>query len=248
MAAPNSMEMNRTGGSTSFLDKHSNLFVKQTRKGCFQEMLGCEANTEFLISTMENTSNFLYYAIEDTSCCIRFFCPALRPFTITVSDGGAPGGSPLTYNERFFRCPAGNCKCCCYQEIQVRDGANAPVGAIVEDMWFCVPMFKVNDASGNHQYNLHQPTCCGGMCVDCCAEGCCNCRIPFYVFEPGKQATGEQCGSITKIWSGLGTELFTDADKFEMHFPPGADSNTKATLLGGTFLLNQLLFRIDLND
>lgn len=45
------------------LEPHSGLFFKQTRKGCFQECLGCEAQTEFNIATMENkevqTSPFL---------------------------------------------------------------------------------------------------------------------------------------------------------------------------------------------
>ena len=38
----------------TFIDKHTNLFIKQTRKGCYQEMLGCEAQTEFKIATMED--------------------------------------------------------------------------------------------------------------------------------------------------------------------------------------------------
>ena len=56
------------------------------------------------------------------------------------------------------------------------------------------------------------------MCVNCCAEGCCNCRIPFYIFPQSdtKGTKDTNVGFITKIWSGLGTELFTDADKFEV--------------------------------
>ena len=57
----------------------------------------------------------------------------------------------------------------------------------------------------------------GGMCVNICAEGLCNCRIPFYIFPPDAGSTKEEkIGNITKIWAGLGTEVFTDADKFEV--------------------------------
>lgn len=61
------------------------------------------------------------------------------------------------------------------------------------------------------------PTCLGGMVVNVCAEGLCNCRIPFYVFPPtGGTSKDEKIGFVTKIWAGLGTELFTDAAKFEV--------------------------------
>jgi len=57
----------------------------------------------------------------------------------------------------------------------------------------------------------------GGMCVNICAEGLCNCRIPFYIFPPDAGSTKEEkIGNITKIWAGLGTEVFSDADKFEV--------------------------------
>ena len=72
-----------------------------------------------------------------------------------------------------------------------------------------------------------------------CYTGCCSCRIPFHVYEPGK---GQEVGSIVKVWGGLGSEVFTDADRFEVKFPAGADGSTKARLLGMTFMLNQLFF------
>jgi hypothetical protein len=56
------------------------------------------------------------------------------------------------------------------------------------------------------------------MCVDIFAEGLCNCRVPIYVY-PGDATSldkDSKIGGMVKIWSGLGTELFTDADKFEV--------------------------------
>ena len=80
------------------------------------------------------------------------------------------------------------------------------------------------------------------MCVDVCSEGCCSCRIPFNIYEPGKHAAGQEVGQVVKTWAGLATEVFTDADKFELRFPANADAQTKTRLLGATFLLNQLFF------
>jgi hypothetical protein len=80
-----------------------------------------------------------------------------------------------------------------------------------------------------------------------CKEGCCSCRIPFYIYIPGKQGDNDEIGKIVKVWSGLGTELFTDADKFELLFPTDADPGNKATLLGMLFLLNTMFFERDNN-
>ena len=51
-------------------------------------------------------------------------------------------------------------------------------------------------------------------------------------------------GKIAKVWSGLGTELFSDATNFELEFPKedAANYSGKARLLGAVFLINQLFF------
>jgi hypothetical protein len=228
------------------LDGQPNLFVKQTRKGWLQECLGCEANTEFKIATMADQQNDIMYAIENTSCCLRFWCPALRSFTMTVSEGGQSGGKIHSFHERPFRCHTGSCKCCCFQEIETKDANGAVIGGVIEDFWWCVPNYKVmagpSNTTGTHQFNLHMPTCCCGMCVDCCSQGCCSCRVPFNIYVPGKEGKDEQVGEIVKIWSGMKKELTSDADNFELRFPVGVDAQTKSRLLGATFLLNQLYY------
>ena len=158
----------------------------------------------------------------------------------------------------------------------------------------CVPHFTTykDDAETQPEFQIQMPTCCGGMCIDVCAEGLCNCRIPFYVYAPrppapphaaahvradparqapprsvssgspaaalsppsrtrarshGRYPAGElQRGSelagstpepnekkgtggmryaqITKVWGGMASEMFTDADKFELEFPKGIDA------------------------
>ena len=101
------------------------------------------------------------------------------------------------------------------------------------------------------------------MCVNCCSQGCCNCRIPFFIYPPSgteEQAfisTGsgkvpgeekEPHAQITKVWTNMTTELFTDADTFEVKCPDGADEADKARLISATLMLNQLFFEKQKND
>ena len=44
-------------------------------------------------------------------------------------------------------------------------------------------------------------------------------------------------GMISKQWSGLAKEIFTDADNFGVTFPLDMDVKTKATMLGAVFLI-----------
>jgi hypothetical protein len=49
-------------------------------------------------------------------------------------------------------------------------------------------------------------------------------------------------GRIVKRWSGIGKEVFTDADNFGVEFPQGWDVNRKAILLAAVFLVDFLYF------
>lgn len=48
---------------------------------------------------------------------------------------------------------------------------------------------------------------------------------------------GTQIGKITKQWSGILREAFTDADHFGITFPIDLDVSMKAVLLGALFLI-----------
>ena len=53
---------------------------------------------------------------------------------------------------------------------------------------------------------------------------------------------GEECGKITKKWSGLLKEGFTDADNFGVEFPAQWDVKWKAIALGAVFLIDFVHF------
>jgi hypothetical protein len=87
-------------------------------------MLGCDATTEALVSTMENRDINRFYILESSSCCMRTFCEHIHPFTMDFSIGGDKGGPIISQFERPLRFPAHNCKCCCFQEISVVENAS----------------------------------------------------------------------------------------------------------------------------
>jgi len=244
----------------TLLDSSSEFMLAQTRKGCFQEMCGCDANTQFKFIINGQHSATLD---ERSSCCNRFCCKGDRWwYTRMVMgnnlDAKCNDSQPALLNfYRPYRCHKSPCKCCCYQEVQVSDGAGHFLGGIKEQFWCCVPKYTIYDHMETPVYDVHMPTCVGGQCVNCCAEGCCNCRVPFYLYPPGgdddsslnathcTQAEGVEGptkAQICKIWSGLGTELFTDADKFEVKCPDGSDAAKKAQLIASTLLINQVEF------
>merc|ERR1719261_2434518 len=98
-----------------------------------------------------------------------------------------------------------------------------PIGMASIPCFICLPAIKIEDGSGKHEYNVSMPSCMGGVCVDCMAEGCCNCKI-------------------VKLWRGLGTEVFTDAASFQVDFPEDAEPASKARLLGTTMFINIQFF------
>jgi len=52
---------------------------------------------------------------------------------------------------------------------------------------------------------------------------------------------GQEIGKISKQWSGLVKEYFTDADNFGVQFPKDLDVKVKASLLGAVFLIVSLI-------
>jgi len=250
-----------------WMDRSQEFLVTQTTKGWFQECCGCDANSQFKFVI---NGEHVGMIDERSSCCNRFCCGNnrwwyTRMVAGTNKDSEENDKLPALLNfYRPYRCVKGPCKCCCYQEVLTMDGAGNFLGGVKEQFWCCVPKFTVMNEKQEAVYDIHQPTCCGGQCVNCCAEGCCNCRIPFYMYPPGgddesmlnasgatkaEDAKGEVArAQICKIWykndflKGLATELFTDADKFEMKAPDGADHQMKAVLVGTTLMINQVFF------
>ena len=232
----------------SALAKHEQIFVKQTKKGCVQELMGCEANNEFnIFPSKEQLDSQIMYSLEDTSCPMRFCCNNNRAFDQTIWVGTKDSHNDVVMKmHRPLACALQ--PCCCsskpwMQTIDFMKSDDTSIGGVEIPFFCCIPNLKVKDAAGNVEYQVQFPSCMGGMCVDCMAEGLCNCKIPLYIYAPDAQpVNGAQVGKIVKLWRGLGTEVFTDATSFQVEFPPNSSDETKARLLGTTMFVNMLFF------
>ena len=116
------------------------------------------------------------------------------------------------------------------------------IGSFKETCWKCIPTYAIKNAADEDEFMIHMPTCCGGTMVNCCAEGCCNFKIPFYIYKANNDNDGEHVGKIVKVFGGMGKELFSDADTFMVEYPEGISTEVKTNLLGATFMINQLYF------
>jgi hypothetical protein len=170
------------------------LMIKQTRRGCIQELFGCEAKNEFNIATIEQPNVNFMYSLEESSCCCRFICKNRRSMQQHVWMGNNAGGGDafkVMSAKKDFTCGLAPCQCCCNPYLDLLDGANAPLGKIKVPMFCNIPQYNIYDENGQQEYEMHQPTCCGGLCVDLNAEGFCNCKIPYYIYTPGQADKGK---------------------------------------------------------
>lgn len=179
------------------------------------------------------------------------FCAPCHPFKISVVENGT--NAELVSMDRPCHCPVASCKCCCYQEAAITSGGQ-PMGSIKELFFCCVPRFKAYDAGGQELYKMHAPTCLGGLCINCCAEGnpcgkgCCKASIRvFPASQEDTDGDAPHVGVIMKEPKSLGTELFTDADAFVVTFPDGASADEKALLIGSTMFFNANFFERENN-
>ena len=93
----------------------------------------------------------------------------------------------------------------------------------------CTPQFVVRDQSGEVALRIEGPWLTFSFCGD----------VEFKVLTPDGST---QVGQISKQWSGVLREAFTDSDNFGISFPMDLDVKMKATLLGALFLIDFMFF------
>jgi len=233
-----------TDALKSHLSDADKLILRQTRRGCFQECLGCEALTEFKYFT--GSEEEVFYSLEDAGCFCRVCCTPVHPYKTVVTEKTTK--AEIITVDRPLRCCIGNCKCCCYQEATVSSGGDK-LGSVHETCWYCVPTLKVVDSGGNDLYMVYPPTCCGGCCMNCCAEGnpcgrgCC--RSSFRIYGPSDtnaSSSDPYLGVILKRPKSALTELFTDAVVLDVDYPKNATPSQKGLITGIAIFLNSVFY------
>ncbi|XP_069976399.1 phospholipid scramblase 2 isoform X2 [Penaeus vannamei] len=188
-----------------------------------------EAFTGFETSNKYKVKNSLgqqmYFAAEDTDCCTRQCCGPMRPFDMKIMDNSQNEvihlNRPLACDSCLFPC--------CLQSIEVTSPPGTVIGSIHQEWSILAPKFTVRNASDDVILRIEGPFCTYSICGD----------VEFQVLSPDGST---QVGKISKQWTGLAKEAFTDADNFGITFPIDLDVKMKATLLGAVFLIDAIYF------
>jgi len=109
-----------------------------------------------------------------------------------------------------------------FHELEVCRSNGDSVGKIRRRLALLRRIYSVIDRNGNEIFRLFGPI------------------LHPWTFQI--QKGGQELGRITKKWSGLAKEAFTDADNFGITFPQGIDLSQKAVLLGAVFLIDFVHF------
>lgn len=105
-----------------------------------------------------------------------------------------------------------------HREIFITTPDGQPVGRVRKRFTFPHTRYDVFGANDQHLYEI--------------ARG----FVSVWTFTIRRD--GRDFAQITKDWSGLGKEMFTDADHFQLQFPDIKDPNERRILLGALFLID----------
>lgn len=121
-----------------------------------------------------------------------------------------PHGKRVLTVERPFRL--------LFHEATVRDGSGRALGRIVWRFSILRRRYAVEDESGLERFSLHGPLL----------------KPWTFLIREGDHERGR----IAKRWSGLGKEVFSDADHFGVEFPKDWPPERKALFLGLVFFVD----------
>ncbi|KAM8709924.1 hypothetical protein ACLKA7_016688 [Drosophila subpalustris] len=204
-----------------YLTSIDQLLVKQ-KVELLEAFTGFETNNKFSIKNALGQK--VYYAVEDNDCCTRNICGPSRPFDMKVFDNYQ---QEVIHMYRPLACSA-CCFPCCLQSMDVSAPPGNTIGTIEQEWSICSPSFRILNHIGDTVLRIEGPFCTFSLCGD----------VEFNIVS----LTGEKVGKISKQWSGLAREIFTDADFFGITFPLDLDVRMKAVLLGATFLIDAMFF------
>ena len=105
-----------------------------------------------------------------------------------------------------------------HREITVMDANGKPLGTIRKRFTIPHTRYDVFDTRGRRVFEI--------------ARG----FVKVWTFTIRRD--GQDVAVISKRWSGLGREVFTDADRFQLHFPEISDPTERKILLGALFLID----------
>jgi len=198
------------------------LIIKQQVE-ILEAVTGFETQNKYKV--LNSIGQDVFFAKEDTDCCNRQCCGPGRSFDMNILNNQM---LEVMHLYRPLRCQS-CCFPCCLQELEVQSPPGTIIGTVEQEWSIFHPRFVIKDQSGEPVLKITGPFCVW----ECCSD---------VDFEITTISNDQKIGKISKQWSGLGKEVFTDADNFGINFPMDLDVKVKATLLGATFLIDFMYF------
>lgn len=205
-----------------YLTQIDQLLIKQQVE-LLEAFTSFETNNKYKVQN--SLGQQIYFAAEDTDCCTRQICGPSRPFDIQILDNMQREVIHLTRPLRCSSC----CFPCCLQELEVQSPPGNVVGYVAQKWSIFYPRFEILTATREPMLLIEGPFCQCNMCGD----------VEYKVLSNDGVT---EVGKISKQWSGLIKEAFTDADNFGITFPMDLDVKMKATMLGAAFLIDFMFF------
>lgn len=205
-----------------YLAEVDQLLVQQ-KVELIEAITGFETNNKFNVKN--SLGQKVYWAAETNDCCTRNCCGPLRRFKMKVFDA--------YQNEVIhLKRPAACDSClfpCCLQSIKVSAPPGQYIGCVEQKWSMCYPHFVIKNEHNDTVLRIKGPFCTYSICGS---------DVEFKILT----VDGDEIGKISKQWSGLARELFTDADFFGISFPIDLDVHIKAIMLGACFLIDSMFF------
>lgn len=200
------------------------LIIVEQQVELVEAIMGCETSNRYIAKN--SVGQIIYEIKEESQCCAKIWCGPARCFEMNMVDYR---GETVMRIVRPLRCTS--CLCfCCLQKIQVEAPPGTPIGSVSQQWSICYPTFTVYGRDGQPALNIVGPICTQSVP--------CACDVKFEV----QSLNGVGVGAITKKWTGLIKELFTDADNFGISFPKDLDVHVKAALLAAAMLIDFMFF------
>jgi len=192
---------------------HANSLIIRQQKEWGEILTGFETKNRY--DVMDLNSNPLLEALEEGDSAMATITRLfLKALRPFTMHLFSPGGKGLFKLTRPFRFY--------FHELDVCQSNGAPLGKIKRRFAILRRIYTVIDRNGNELFELFGPL------------------LHPWTFQIKKG--GQELGKITKKWSGLAKESFTDADNFGITFPAGIELSQKAVLLGAVFLIDFVHF------
>ncbi|KAK4470636.1 hypothetical protein MN116_006171 [Schistosoma mekongi] len=217
-----------------YLTQIDQLFIKQMVDS-IETFVSFEVKNRY--TCLNNLGQCVYKCYEESDLCSRIFCGPSRPFVLHILNND---NAEVIRAIRPFRCDCcAFCSCldCCQEELEVQSPVGNTIGYVKRVFSGCDLDYHILDSNRNTVLQLRGPICCF-----------CECWGSDIVFKITTADGDVEIGRITKVWTNIIQELFTDADNFGISFPMDLDVKIKAVLLAAVFLIDYKYFETKPNQ